>query len=315
MIHVPWAKPGSGFTMLSRAFVLQLAMTMPMAKMAAMLDEHDTRLWRIIERYVQKARKEADYGDVDTVGVDETSHKRGHHYVSLFVDMTKTRVMHVAEGKNNSVFASFRGELKKRQINPTQITSLCMDLSPAFRKGARENFPAADVTFDKFHLIKAMNHALDQVRREEQHDKNELKHSRYLWLHNPSRLSRRQTMVFAQLSKSNLKTARAYRIKLALQDIYHHAKDKDTAEKLLKKWYGWAVRSRLTPVKEFAKTIKYNWVGILNYFETRLTTGIMESINSIVQSARNRAKGYRNVNTFISMIFLLGGKLNFNQVS
>jgi len=183
--------------------------------------------------------------------------------------------------------------------------------STAFRKGAEACFPDADLTFDKFHIIKGMNDALNKVRRDEQKEHQELKSSRYLWLYNPSHLSVSQERRMKDLTKLNLKTVRAYRIKLALQEIYRKVTEKQEAIIQLKSWYGWARRSRLEPVKEFAKTIKNNWDGTVNYFESKLTSGIMEGINSIVQSARNRAKGYRNVNNFIAMIFLLGGKLKF----
>jgi len=107
----------------------------------------------------------------------------------------------------------------------------------------------------------------------------------------------------------NLKTARAYRIKLSLQDVYSFATDRNTGELMLKKWYGWAIRSRIDEIKDFARMVKSNWNGILNYFNSRLTSGIMESINSLVQSARNRARGYRDVRNFVTMIYLLAGKL------
>jgi len=311
MIDIPWAAPGSGFTLLFEAFVLQLATAMPIERIATMVDEHDTRLWRIVQRYVEEARNEADYTAVHTVGVDETSSKKGHHYVSIFVDMDESRVIHAVEGKDATVFTSFKESLAIRSIKTEQITQICMDMSPAFRKGADACFPDADLTFDKFHIIKGMNDALDKVRRDEQKEHQELKSSRYLWLYNPSHLSVSQERRMKDLTKLNLKTVRAYRIKLALQEIYRKVTEKQEAIIKLKSWYGWARRSRLEPVKEFAKTIKNNWNGTVNYFESKLTSGIMEGINSIVQSARNRAKGYRNVNNFIAMIFLLGGKLKF----
>lgn len=311
MIDVPWAAPGSGFTLLFEAFVLQLATAMPVERIGALIGEYDTRLWRIVQRYVEEARNEADYSSVHTVGVDETSSRKGHNYVSIFVDMDESRVIHAIEGKDSGVFTSFKEVLAKRSIDSNQVTQICMDMSPAFRKGAEACFPNADLTFDKFHIIKSMNDALDKVRRDEQKEHRELKSSRYLWLYNPTRLSAGQSRQITALTKLNLKTVRAYRIKLALQDIYRTVTGKQEAIKQLKSWYGWARRSRLEPIKEFAKTIKNNWNGIVNYFESKLTSGIMESINSIVQSARNRAKGYRNVNNFIAMIFLLGGKLKF----
>lgn len=314
LIEVPWAAPGSGFTLLFEALVLELAKTMPVSKMAQILQEYDTRIWRIIKRYVDDARDKADYSGISAIGIDETSCRKRHKYVTLFVDLDNNRVVHVVPGKDSSTIHSFRGMLNRVGVPVKQIKEVCTDMSIPFRKGLQDVFPWADVTFDKFHVIKAMNDALDKVRRNEQREDSVLKHSRYLWLHNPGNLKPSQQAALSDLTKMNLKTARAYRIKLLLQDVYNVATDRESGELMLKRWYGWAVRSRIDEVQAFARMVKSNWDGILNYFTRRLTSGIMESINSVVQSARNRARGYRNVDNFITMIYLLGGKLELKPM-
>ena len=310
MVRVPWSAPGSGFTLLFEALVLQLAQVMPMKQVAELLGEHDTLLWRILNRYVDEAREAADYSQITKVGIDETSYRRRHSYVTLFVDMVKTQVVHVVEGKDAGTITSFRRMLQSKSIKPTQITDFSADMSVPFRRGLQYEFPWANVTYDKFHVIKLMNEALDKVRRQEQSEESILKHSRYLWLSNAKNLKASQKEKLMGLSQMNLKTARAYRLKLALQEVYLQSNDKTEAMRLMSEWYRWAVRSRLEPIKEFAKTVKSNWAGILNYFDSKLTNAVLESINSIVQSARNRARGYRNVKTFTTMIYLLGGRLN-----
>ena len=158
-----------------------------------------------------------------------------------------------------------------------------------------------------------MNEALDAVRRGESKEQEVLlKKTRYIWLYNPENLNESQSAKLAELKNMNLKTARAYRIKLSLQDIYNNATNRDKAEVMLKFWYSWAIRSRIEPVRKFAKTVKEHWDGILNYFDSKLTNGILEGINSLVQTAKNRARGYRNTKNFISMIFLIAGKLDLN---
>ena len=312
LVDSPWASLGSGFTLLFEAFILQLAQCMAVLQIAELVDEHDTRLWRIIQKHVNQAQAMADYSDVRHVGVDETASKRGHNYVTLFVDMEQTQVIHVTEGKDAATIKDFKDSLPYHHAQPSQITDICADMSPAFRKGIQEYFPGARLTFDKFHVIKMVNEAVDQVRREEQKTVPSLKSSRYLWLYNPDNLSETKMKRLTSLTQMNLKTARAYRMKLVLQDIYATATGRIDAMNKLQKWYQWAVRCRLQPMKEFAKTLKYNWAGILNHFDSRLTNAVLEGTNSIVQSARTRAKGYRNVNNFIAIIYLLGGKLTFN---
>lgn len=139
-----------------------------------------------------------------------------------------------------------------------------------------------------------------------------MKSTRYLWLYNADKLNAKKAEKLETLKKSNIKTAKAYQLKLTLQEIYNTATDRIAAMNMLQKWYTWAVRCRLEPIKVFAKTIKNNWAGILNYFDSRITNAVLEGINSIIQGARARAKGYRNVQNFITMIYLLAGKLTYD---
>lgn len=312
LVEVPWGSSGTGFTLLFEALILQLAMSMPVSKIADLIDEHDTKIWRIIRRHVNLAHIVSDYSNMRRVGIDETSSKRGHNYVTLFVDMDASKVVYVTEGKNSETISEFKEELSYHGCYPHQIETISADMSPAFKKGIEENFPWADVTFDKFHVIKLMNEAVDKVRRIEQRTVPELKSTRYLWLYNPDKLSAEKAQKLETLKDSNIKTAKAYRMKLTLQDIYATASDRIDAMQMLDKWYKWAVRCRLEPVKEFAKTIKNNWAGVINYFDSRLTNAVLEGINSIIQAARARAKGYRNTQNFITMIYLLAGKLTYN---
>ena len=160
MVRVPWSAPGSGFTLLFEALVLQLAQVMPMKQVAELLGEHDTLLWRILNRYVDEAREAADYSQITKVGIDETSYRRRHSYVTLFVDMVKTQVVHVVEGKDAGTITSFRRMLQSKSIKPTQITDFSADMSVPFRRGLQYEFPWANVTYDKFHVIKLMTKRL-----------------------------------------------------------------------------------------------------------------------------------------------------------
>ena len=140
-----------------------------------------------------------------------------------------------------------------------------------------------------------MNEALDEARRTEQKErKEELKNTRYIWLKNYNNLTEKQKKKLDSLANSNLKTGKAYRIKIALQDVYA-SNDKAEAINLLQKWYNWAIRSRIDPIKELAKCIKKHWSGICNYFDSNLTNATLEGINSLVQAAKSRARGYRSI--------------------
>ena len=93
-------------------------------------------------------------------------------------------------------------------------------------------------------------------------------------------------------------------MKLTFQDIYKRIYDHAAADVAIRKWLSWAVRSCLEPVKEFARTVKKHYAGILRFFESRLTNGMMEGINSRIQEIKRRGRGFRNISNFISMIYL-----------
>ncbi len=113
-----------------------------------------------------------------------------------------------------------------------------------------------------------------------------------------------------RLQSQKLNTFRAYNIKESLRKLWE-CKNRKEAEQYLKKWFFWATHSRLEAVIEVAKTIKSHWEGVLNYFDSRVTNGILEGINSIVQLIKRNARGYRNTQYFITMIYLKLGKLDF----
>lgn len=312
LVQVPWARPGSGFTLLFEALVMMLAREMPVKALSKIVKEHDTRLWRILNHYVTEAREEADFSSVREVGVDETSSRRGHNYVTLFVDLEEPRTIFVAEGKEASTLSRFREDLESHKGDRKAIEEVCCDMAPAFIAGVETNFPNAQITFDRFHVLKILNEAVDKVRREEQSLRPELKKTRYIWLKNPENLKEKEASVLEalQLKKLNLKTMKAYHIRLNFQELWNQSAHE--AEMFLKKWYFWATHSRLEPIKKAAHTIKRHWTGILRWFKSKINNGILEAINSLVQAAKARARGYRTTKNLITMIYLISGKLKFN---
>ena len=310
-VQVPWARPGSGFTLLFEALVMVLVREMPVNAAAALLGEHDTRLWRVLDHYVQSARAQADHSGVRRVGIDETSARRGQDYVTLCFDLDERCLLFGTPGRDNETVKAFTEDLKAHKGAPENITAACIDMSKAFIKGIKEALPNAEITFDPFHLIQLMNDALGSVRAEEARlFPDLLKGSRYAFLKNPENLTEKQDETLVRLSHFQLKTGRAYQIKLALQNVYFAATRED-GEALLKSWYSWAIRSQIEQVKKVAKTVKNHWNGILTWFDSKLSTGFLEAVNGLVQSAKRRARGYRSTKNLINMAYLIAGKLDF----
>ena len=147
-VTVPWARSDSGFTLLFEALIMAMVQAMPVAVLARMIDEWDTRLWRVIHHYVEKARDRADHSEVTSVAFDETASRRGHNYVSLFVDLMRRRVLFVAEGKDAGTVDAFANDLSAHGGNPEAIAEVCIDMSPAFVAGIAQSLPNARITFE-----------------------------------------------------------------------------------------------------------------------------------------------------------------------
>lgn len=310
-VQVPWARPGSGFTLLFEAFVLALARKMPVLSVAQIVGEHDTRLWRLIDHWVNQARGQREDKDVREVGIDETSSKRGHNYISVFVDLEQRRALFATPGKDAATVEAFANDLKAHGGDPKKILEVCSDMSKAFIAGVRGHLPQAAHTFDKFHLIKMINEAVDEVRRAEQDERPvELHKTRYLWLKNPENLTCKQMtrlMGFLE-SRNTLKTARAYRLKLSFQHLFNQ--NKCDAEPFFKDWYYWATHSRLEPMIKAAKTLMAHKDGVLRWFRSRVSNGLLEGINSLIQAAKAKARGYRSVRNLITIVYLIAGRLD-----
>jgi transposase len=209
-IAVPWARVGSGFTLLFEALAMTLMTAMTVAAAARLVGEHDTRMWRVLHHWVEQARERADYADVKRVAIDETAAKRGHDYVSLFVDIDQRRVVFVTEGRGADTVREFADDLEAHNGDASHVKQVCIDMSAAFIKGITDNLTEAEITFDKFHAVKLVNDAVDKVRRAESKGRPKLKRSRYLWLRNEPSLSAESREQLASLTRLHLKTARAY---------------------------------------------------------------------------------------------------------
>lgn len=307
-VSVPWARQGSGFTLSFEIFVLQLAQAMPIKPLAEMVGVHSDSLWRIVGHYVQQAHNNIDLSGLDRVGIDECSREKGHNYFTVFGDLVRSRVIFIADSREAIVIKQLSDFFKNKSVNPQQIKEFCADMWPAYLSGIEEHFPGASVTFDRYHLMAKMNQALDQVRREEAKDRSELRDTRYIWLKNQPNLTNKQRTRFETLKNLKLKTARAYQIKVTLQKLWE-CKNLEEAKLFLKKWYFWATHSRLEPIKDFAKTVKNHWDGILNFFYSKVTNGIIEGLNNKIKTAMKRAYGFKSFEYLKTIIYLVAGKL------
>jgi transposase len=280
---------------------------MSVSSIAELINIHENSVWIILAHYVEEARAKMDLSELDTIGVDEISVKKGHSYVTLFYDLNQSRVIHIENGKKRSVFKNFR-EVLSRKIDPDNIKYISMDMYPAFRGGAREYFPNAKIVYDKFHIVKMMNDAIDKVRRKEYQTNKDLGKTRFMWLKNPENLSDREIAKIRSIKDLDTKTAKAYRFKLGLQRLWD-IKNIEVAREYLDKWHYWGTHSNIKEIITLAKMIKRNSHGILESIKQGISNGVVEGLNNKIKTAFKRSYGLKTEKCRNTMIFLMAGKL------
>lgn len=310
-VGVPWSRPGSGFTLFFEAFAMALIeREMPVNRVAEVLGVNPQRVWSVFNHWIEKAREADDPSSITKLGVDETSSRKGHKYVTLGVDLDASRVIHACEGKGKETLKNIQQHLETKGVAKEQITQLSMDLSPAFIAGSAESFPAAEITFDRFHVVKLLNEAMDNVRKAERIEHKELKGHKYTFLKNRQNLSDKQEKSLSEMIKLYPNLGNAYRLKVLFNDLWEMP-DKEAATEFLTRWCAEVEEAKIPAFMAFSKTVRGHWSGIIHFVESRITNGILEGISSKVQLAKRRARGYRNTGNFINMIYFLCGKMTF----
>jgi len=308
-VEVPWARPGSGFTLLFDAWALLLVDEMAVSAAAKTLGIHDTRLWRLLNHYVNKAHSEADWSEVERVGVDETSRRKGHRYVTCFVDLASGFLLYMTEGRDAATVERFTLQLPEHQSSAEAIKEVAMDMSQAFQSGVNQHLPNAKKVFDRYHVMALAGNATDEVRREVAREEGGLeKGAMWSMRGNKERLSAKQLEQRERLCRQYAKLGRALSWREFLADTWRYA-TREEAEEHLQAVYSWGRRCRMEPIKKLCATLKRHWDGILDYYNHWTTSAVMEGLNSRLQLARKRARGYRNWKNFRTIAYLIAGGL------
>ena len=306
----------SGFTLLFEALILMLAQQMPFAAVARIVGESAHRVMAVCERYVHIALGLADFSEVKALAIDETSRARGHDYVTLAADAIKRRVLFVTEGRDAKTIKALADDLQAHGGEPEQITSVSIDMSPAFIKGVSEELPNARITFDKFHVVWHASTAVDKMRRIEQRTDKSLKGMRWSLLKDrPSLRPEAAADLDALIAKlTTVRTARAWAYKEQLREILER-KQINVVRAMLQHWCTCVMRSKVEPMKEVAALVRRHLEGIVAWAQTRQTNGFLEAINGLFQAAKRRARGFTRLSTIKTVIFLIAGKLDFQAIN
>jgi transposase len=311
-IEVPWAEPGSGFTALMEALVIdwlkEASIQAVARRMHLSWDQVDGIMQRAVERGL--ARR----GDVSPVriGVDETSFQKRHEYVTIVTDLVTSEVLYVADNRTKDSLEGFFADLEPADLLRLEVISMDMwepyiSVVEYFVHQAEEK-----ICFDKFHVAKYLGDAVDKVRRAEhrelmQSGDDSLLGTKYAWLKNPESMSKKMTAFLGSLKRLALRTARAWALKEHAMCLWHYV-NRGWARKAWQAWISWAMRSRLEPIKRVARMVRDHIEGIINAIVLGATNAAAESVNAKVQRVKRMACGFRNRDRFRAAIYFhLGG--------
>lgn len=319
-VRPPWEGLSMHFTKEFEAYALLLIREMPMARVAELTGESDTRLWRMLFKHVEGAYAQADFSNVCCVGVDEMGVRKGQQYLSVFADLLAKRVLFATEGKDKATWIAFVEALEKHNGHRHCITQVSMDMSLAYENGVKENCRNAQVVFDKFHVIANTSKAVDKVRYAELRSGGKgvwesLHKSQWLWRKNPQNLNAEEQERLGKIKEKNLCTGKAYQMRLVLQDIYQSA-TATVAQQRFKvwcRWVRWVARFYkpylFASMIKIAEMIESHLLGILAHWKWGLTNAFMEGLNSVFSAVKRKARGFRSSVYLISMLYLVAGKL------
>jgi transposase len=323
-IQVPWVREGSRFTLLFEQAAMLLAREMPVLAAARIIGITDQRLWRIIEHYVGQAVARLDLGGLKALGLDETASKRGHNYVTVFIDLDRKQkpVVFVTPGKGKDSLARFAEFLAAHGGETGRIVEVVCDMSPAFLAAVGKAFPDATVTVDWFHVVQLFTKAVDDVRKAERRLVRMPAATRWAVLKagDGGRLTDKQAAALAELEAGDFLTAKAWRIKEKLRWV-RRAESPSAASWRLSHFLRHAHQQighgpLLEAVAKALETVQKHRERILERWTSTHSNARIEAMNGLFQAARARARGYRNTATFITMIYLIAAPLGnlFNSI-
>jgi transposase len=311
-IHIPWASPHGRFTLLFQAFAIRvLQASSSIEKARKLLGLSWNAVQNIMDVAVERGLAQRDLEEIQHVGIDEKSFGKGHDYVSVMTDIDGGRVLEVVPGRTQESADSLWKMLSDEQKE--QVEAVAVDMWAAFINSAEEHVPEADIVHDRFHIAKHLGEAVDQVRRAEhkalkKEGDERLTGSRYLWLTREENLSEEKAAAFEDLKEAKLKTSRAWALVDLFRDFYEQQTEWQ-GRAFFKDWYAWASRCRLAPMVKVAKMIKRHFERIVTWFEHRISNASAEGFNSLIQSLKSAARGFRNFANYRTRILFFCGQL------
>jgi len=308
----PWAEPWARVTRDLSNAVSRLARELSWQGTARQYGLNWKSVATIVKRAVKYGLKHRKRPPVHVIGIDEVSRRKGQVYLTVVYDLERRVLLWVGDGRTeDEVRPFFTKEMGTRRCHTLRV--ICMDMWASYANLVKEYAPQAQILFDRFHIVKHLNEAMEEVRRSEmrrltQKEQVPFKRSRWLLLKNPWNLSDDQKERLSTLVRWNTPIVRAYYLKEAFQLFWDYQQPKRAGDHL-EKWMRAAMRSRLEPFKKFVRMVRGHLDGILSWTRQRVSNGAVEGMNNKIKSISHRSFGFRTAENFIAAIYHCCAKL------
>ncbi len=311
--EIPWADAYARITYRLEFLILTYSQLMTQKAAAQLLHIAKSTFSDLLHRSIERVRDGHRIRGLKCIGVDEVSYQKRHKYVTVVYDLERSCVLWVGKGKSRATidefFKSRLSDYQKRQIQWA-----CCDMSETFIGALKEHCPNAKLVLDRFHIVKALNEAVDEVRKEQwrtvsRDERKVLKGIRWILFRNHSDRTREDRRTLEDLRKSNRRIHRASLLKDEFQQFWEF-KAPWAARRFLKRWGTTALKSRLEPLRKFVTMIRKHSEDIITFVECRITNAVSEGLNRIIRMIKNRASGFRSVEPFVDLIYLIIGDLD-----
>ena len=310
---IPWADKNARITYRLEFLILTYSQLMTQKAAAQLLHLPKSTFSDILHRTIGRVRDGHRIRGLKCIGVDEVSYKKGHKYVTVVYDLDRACILWVGKGKKRkTIDAFFKNHLSDYQKKQIQWASC--DMSETFIGALKTHCPNAKLVLDRFHIVKALNSAVDEVRKEQWRtvggdERKVLKGIRWILFRNHDNRTKEDKQILAALRKSNRRIYRASILKDEFDRFWDY-KAPWAARRFLKNWTTTALKSRLEPLRKFVATIRKHSEDIITFVECRITNATAEGLNRIIRMLKNRASGFRSVNAFIDLIYLAIGDVD-----
>jgi transposase len=297
--RMPFAKPRKRVTISFEKYVIELMRFATIEHVAKFLGVSWSLVKNIHKAYLQEEHQTPDLKSIRYIGVDEFSIRKGHEYMTIFINLETGEIVHAVEGKSIESVTPFILELKEKAI---QLKAIAMDMNAAYASAAKKYLPNVDVVFDRFHVVALLNTAIDEIRRDQQAKCDSvglkvIKGMRFLLLSNYEKLNPKKQDSLGCLLEVNKPIAVAHAMKEQIRLFWTKGSIQE-GTRFLAWWIMDAVESGISGLEKVGRTLLRHWKGLVNYFKHPISNGKTEGINNKIKTMKRQAYGFRDIEYF-----------------